>query len=108
MLHNDVPSRLELESLAAVVGRTCVSVYTPNDGTPDSPDAHRLAFENQTRNVLELVADVAERDALAEALQDLSDDDDFWRFQSRSLVVLAAGDHVHVHRVANHLQASGR
>ena len=106
MLHNDVPSRVELESLASVVGQTCLSVYTPNDATPDSPDAHRLAFENQTRKALELVADTAERDALAEALQDLCDDDDFWRYQSRSLVVLASGDHVHVHRVANHLQAS--
>lgn len=106
MLHNDVPSRLELESLASVVGRICLSIYTPNDAAPDSPDAHRLAFENQTRKALERVDDPAERGALAEGLQDLSDDDDFWRYQSRSLVVLASGDQVHVHRVANHLEAS--
>ncbi len=106
MLHNDVPSRSELESLASVVGTTCVSVYTPNEAATDAPDAHRLAFENQTRKALELVDDPAERAALTEGLQDLSDDDDFWRYQSRTLVVLASGDHVHVHRVANHLEAS--
>lgn len=106
MLYNDVPSRGELESLAAVVGPTCLSVYTPNEAAADAPDAHRLAFENQTRKALEYVDAAAERAVFAEGLDDLLDDEEFWRYQSRSLVVLASGDHVHVHRVANHLEAS--
>lgn len=106
MLYNDVPSRGELESLAAVVGPTCLSVYTPNEAAADAPDAHRVAFENQTRKALEHVDDAAERAEFAEGLADLLDDEEFWRYQSRSLVVLASGDHVHVHRVANHLEAS--
>ncbi|MFE3291121.1 hypothetical protein [Rhodococcus sp. NPDC059234] len=108
MLHNDVPSQNELATLAAVEGRTCLSIYTPMDAALDDPEANRIAFANQAKSALEAVQDKSERDTFEEALGDLADDDDFWRYQSRTLVVLAEGEHVHVHRIPNRLEAVER
>lgn len=105
MLHKDVPRRSEVMALAEVEGRTCLSIYTPIEPTSDHPEANRIAFGNQVKKALDLVEDKSTRAALAEGLDDVTHDEAFWWFQSRTLVVLATEDRVVVYRVPNRLQA---
>src|SRR5690606_32657343 len=43
--------------------------------------------------------------ALGEQIDDLLDDDEFWRFQAHSLAILATPDSIRTFRLANRLQA---
>ncbi|MFE3189384.1 hypothetical protein ACFXHA_10275 [Nocardia sp. NPDC059240] len=105
MLHTDIPTHREIEDLASAGDPWSVSIYTPTEiGTP-TPEQHRIAFSNQVREALDHVDDRHARDALAQELDDLIDDEDFWRFQSRTLVVHATPDRVRTYRIPNRLGA---
>ncbi|WP_280400615.1 hypothetical protein [Nocardia carnea] len=106
MLHTDIPTRGEIEALASVTEPWCVSIYTPTESETADPDHHRIAFSNQVRQALDLVTDPAARAALAEEFDDYIDDAAFWRFQSRTLVVLATPARIRAYRVPNQLNAS--
>ncbi|MFD4460476.1 hypothetical protein [Nocardia sp. NPDC058480] len=106
MLYTDIPTRREITALASTLEPWCVSIYTPIEGDPANPDAHRIAFSNQVRDVLSLVTDPGARAALSEELDDLIDDDEFWRYQARTLVVLATPTRARTYRLPNRLTES--
>ncbi|WP_280507241.1 hypothetical protein [Nocardia flavorosea] len=106
MLHTDIPTRSEIKALADVTDTWCVSVYTPTESDTADPDRNRIAFSNQARRVLDLVTDAEARSALEEEFDSYIDDAAFWRFQSRTLVVLATPTRIRTFRVPNQLNAS--
>jgi hypothetical protein len=107
MLYVDIPSLADLKSLAAYRGDICVSIYLPT--TPVSREAvsDRIELKNLAKEALRQLetanADKRRVAALTEHLDDLVDDDEFWRFQARSLAVLATPDNARTFRVPNAL-----
>lgn len=105
MLHNDIPSHGEIAALAEVEGPTCITIVTPTEDAPQDYDKARIAFKDQVRSALASVEDPAERKQFEAEYAELDDDDDFWRFQSRSLVTYATPDRLVTFRLPNRLQA---
>ena len=83
MLYVDIPSLADLKSLAAHRDDICVSIYLPT--TPVSREAagDRIELKNLAKEALRQLetanADKRRVAALMEHLDDLVDDDEFWR-----------------------------
>ncbi|MBY8862144.1 hypothetical protein K7711_37115 [Nocardia sp. CA2R105] len=105
MLHTDIPTRGEILALVSTVEPWCVSIYTPTEVSAPTPDKNRLAFENQARQALDQITDKEARVALEEEIEDLIDDEEYWRYLSRTLVVLATPERMRTFRVPNRLEA---
>lgn len=107
MLHVDIPTLPELKTLAAARGDICVSIFLPTTPLTQETERDRILLKNLSDRVTsELAAkgfDKRRIGALEEQLADLVDDDGFWRFQARSLVVLATPESVRSYRLANRL-----
>ena len=107
MLYSDIPSHAEIRRLAGVEGQTCISIYTPTEDDIRDPGKSRIEFTNQVKSALEQVDDHKERVAFEQAFDDLIDDEAFWRYQARTLVVLATTDRLRRYRLPNRLGACG-
>src|SRR5690625_5802774 len=83
MLHNDVPGVREIEVLASVQGRTCVTIVTPTEDKARHPDAPLTTFRNQAKAVLERITDETQRRVFADRFVEFTDPG-FWRHQCRS------------------------
>jgi hypothetical protein len=107
MLYVDIPSLADLKSLAAHRDDICVSIYLPT--TPVSREAagDRIELKNLVKQALRQLetanADKQRVAALMDLFDDLVDDNEFWRFQARSLAVLATPDNARTFRVPNAL-----
>ena len=108
MLHVDIPTLPELKKLAATRGDICASIFVPTTPLTQETAADRITLKNLTQSLIgELEAkgfDKRRIIALEEQLADLVDDDEFWRFQARSLAVLATPDSVRCYRLPNQLK----
>jgi hypothetical protein len=93
MLPVDIPSRPEIESLTRVRSSAALTIYLPTSPLTQETHHDRLVFKNQIREGLEKLelagAGSADITAISEALEDIEEDDEFWRFQAHSLAVLA-------------------
>jgi hypothetical protein len=109
ILPTDIPTRAQLERLLAAREPSSVSIYLPT--TPSSRgDAERIELKTLAREAstqLERAgaarADVA---AIDEELADLVDDDEFWRYQARSLALFLTPTTSTTFRLPNHLAAA--
>ena len=108
MLHVDIPSRSDIDRLSAARSPACLSIYLPTTPITQEAQADRIALKNLVRSGLEqLAAANADKRAIAamdEALADLVDDHDFWRFQANSLAVFARADETLTFRLPNALE----
>jgi hypothetical protein len=107
MLYVDIPTLSELRNLAAVRAPICASLFLPTTPLTQDTGADRITLKNLSQRVAEQLhaKDVDKRQiaALEEHLADLSEDDAFWRFQARSLAILATPDRVRSYRLPNRL-----
>ncbi len=107
MLYVDIPTLSELRSLAAVRGPICASLFLPTTPLTQDTAADRITLKNLSQRVAEQLhakdADKRQIAALEEHLADLSEDDEFWRFQARSLAILATPDRLRSYRLPNRL-----
>lgn len=107
MLHIDVVDTAILTDLIRFRADMCVSIYL--DTTPLTQEAmhDRVKLKNLAREAMEQLAaagaDKRRMLALQEHLDDLVDDDEFWRFQARGLAVLATPDSIRSYRIATHV-----
>ncbi|MBK5957839.1 hypothetical protein CCR97_06405 [Rhodoplanes elegans] len=110
MLHVDLPTKSELETLVAARSEACVSIYLPTHPVTQHMDVDRLEFRSLAERA---VAQVRDRDAAgdrrrAAALEDLfralADDPVFWRYQATSLAVLATPDTLRTYRLPSRLR----
>src|SRR5215831_106172 len=110
MLYVDIPTLAEFRALAEKRADICVSLYVPTSPLPQESAAARTELRNLTGTALAQSTDAASRrgrvESLRDALSDLESDDEFWRYQARSLAVLATPDDVHTFRLPNRLNAS--
>lgn len=89
-LHTDIPTRAQVARLLTTRAPVAVSLYvtTRPEG---SGDAERIELKNLGKTAVGQLRDGdADREAVAsveEQLADLADDEEFWRFQARSLAV---------------------
>ena len=110
MLYVDIPTRADIQRLGAVRAAACVSIYLPTTPLTQDAQADRIALKNLAGSAIEQLRTLgthkAEVAAIEEALADLVDDDEFWRFQARSLAVLATAAETLTFRLPNTLQAA--
>src|SRR5215472_10249172 len=108
ILPTDIPTRAQLERLLAAREPSSVSIYLPT--TPASRgEAERIELKNlaaeasrQLRDAGAAGADVA---AIEDDLADLVDDDEFWRYQARSLALFLTPTMSTTFRLPNNLTA---
>lgn len=90
ILPTDIPTRAQLDRLLASRDPASVSIYLPTDPASRG-EAERIELKNLAREASTQLeqAGVARRDrvALDEELADLVDDDEFWRYQARTLAL---------------------
>lgn len=109
MLHVDLPTLGEFKALSEERGDACVSLYLETTPLSQQSDAARIELGNLAREAsgqLEAAGlDKRRLASLMEQLDDLADDEAFWRLQANSLVVLATPDTLRTFRLANRLTA---
>jgi hypothetical protein len=107
MLYVDIPSRDELRALLEHRAPASVSIYLPTTPLTQETDASRITLKNlaseAVRQLSEGGIDKRQVAALVEQLNDLIDDDEFWRFQARSLALLVTPDGLRSFRLPNTL-----
>ena len=106
ILHTDVPTRGQLERLLAAREPSSVSIYLPT--SPSSRgEAERIELKNLAREASHQLrqagAERAHVEAIDEELADLVDDDEFWRYQARSLALFLTPSTSMTFRLANSL-----
>jgi hypothetical protein len=105
VLHTDIPTRDDVNSLAAVRRHPCVSVYLSTSPLPQDAEKARLELRNRLSEAVQQLrtsgADRALIEGLQETLDDLIGDSDFWRTLSYSLAIFATPDSVRTFRLPN-------
>jgi len=107
-LHVDIPTRPQVDRLLDHREPASVSIYVPTDPVSNG-EVERIELgnldaeaERQLVDAGVAKADVAE---IREELDDLVDDDQFWRFQGRSLAVFVTSEALTTFRLPNRLVA---
>jgi release factor family 11 len=108
ILHTDVPTRAQVERLLAVREPASVSIYLPTDPASRG-EAERIELKNLAADAAgqlrQAGADKRAAAAIDEELADLVDDDEFWRYQARSLALFLTPTTSTTFRLANKLVA---
>jgi hypothetical protein len=109
VLYLDIPTLDQFKSLAQIRADTCISLYVPTTPLSQETQASRIElrnlFDSATAQLNEAGFDKRRLAALTELVQDVLEDEEFWRFQANSLAVLATPDHIQTFRLANRLSA---
>lgn len=104
MLYVDIPTLPEFRALIEKRADACVSIFLGTTPQTQHVNASRIEFGNLSKAALQQLIAIGfdkRRLALLEGeLSGLQADDEFWRLQANSLVVLATPDHVKTFRVA--------
>lgn len=108
MLHIDLPTRAEIDLLAAHRGAPAISIYLPTTPVTQDTQSDRIALKNALREAIgQLQAvDTAKRTILPieDAVEALVDDDDFWATQANGLAVFVAPDFLRTFRLPSRLE----
>ena len=107
MLYIDLPSRSEFNTLFSARADACVSFYLKTTPVTQETQATRIELGNLLREAQnQLEADNFDKRrlaALSEQIEDLIDDEEFWRFQANSLAIFVTPDSLLTYRLANDL-----
>jgi hypothetical protein len=108
MLYVDIPIPADISALAAARGDACVSIYLRTTPLTQQAQANRIELKNLAKRALEQLRDAGvdkrRSAAIAEQLDDLIDDDEFWRFQAHSLAIFVTPENLRTFRVPNALE----
>jgi len=106
MLHVDIPTRADIESLIRNRGSVRVSLYLPTSPITQQAQADRIALKNLVGEASRQLADHDKHEvkAIEELLFDLVDDDEFWEVQANSLALFATMESLRTFRLPNRLQ----
>lgn len=109
LLHVDIPSHADLLALAGIREAGAVSIFLPTTPVAGEISGDRIVLKNlaaEARSQLEAAGhDKRDTGAIADQLEDLIEDDGFWRFQANSLVLYVTPRRLRSFRVPNGLQA---
>lgn len=108
ILHTDTPTREQLDRLFTARDSASVSIYLATDPASDGA-AERIAMKKAASTALGQLAEAgtarADQSAITEELEGLVDDHVFWRYQARTLGVLATPTSIRTFRLATTLAA---
>jgi hypothetical protein len=108
--YKDIPTKADIERIAAHREPGCVSIYLPTGTTPPEADRARIELKNhlsQAVRALESLGVSKQRIATVQAEGELIlEDRDFWRYQSRSLAVFLDGEVAETFRLPNRLTSA--
>jgi hypothetical protein len=109
VLHIDLPSRADIQSLLEARHPSSVSLYLPTTPVSAEVGGSRIELKNLVAAAIGQLeaagAATEEISALRESLDDLIDDDSFWAYQAHSLAVFATPRSVLTFRLANGLRS---
>ncbi len=109
MLFVDTPSQQEFRALNAERADACVSIYLPTTPLTADVGANRIEYGNLVKEALRQLQengfDKRRLVLIRDSLDELGEDDEFWRLQAHSLAVLATPDAIRTYRLANRLGA---
>jgi hypothetical protein len=107
MLYVDIPTSADITSLTSYRGDLCVSIYLPTTPITQEAQGDRIELKNLAKQAIEQIhaaeGDKRRAALIAEQLDDLIDDDEFWRFQAHSLAIFATPENLRTFRVPNAL-----
>ena len=105
-LHTDVPTRGQLSALIAARDPSSVSIYLPTNPSSRG-EAERIELGNLVAEAAgqlrEAGAARGDVDAVEEEIADVAGDAEFWRYQARSLALLATPASLMTFRLPNSL-----
>lgn len=109
-LHTDIPTEAEIVALLEARGPACASIYVPTTPITSEVEGSRIAFKNAAADVVARLTEAdavptRDRQAIAEGLEALHDDERFWALQAHSLAVFATPGGLRSYRVPNRLPA---
>ncbi len=108
MLHVDIPTLPEIQTLVAQRNRASVSIYLETTPQTQRIGEAGIALSNLIKEAdtqLEKAGiDKRERWAIVEQLEEVSEDEDFWKYQANSLAVFATPDSHRSYRLPNKLK----
>lgn len=94
-MHTDIPSRTDVETLAAIRDPGCVSIYIPTSTKSSESERARIELKNHVRRATDHLKATGAADALiasiTSSIDDLVEDPDFWTYQSDSLALFVNG-----------------
>lgn len=109
MLHTDIPTHADLQSLFTACAPGSVSIYLPTTPVTTDIGGSRIELKNLAGVALDQLreADLDKRAVarVADGLDDLLDDEAFWMHQAYSLAVFATPDSVRTFRLPNRISA---
>jgi|SRR6185437_33548 hypothetical protein len=106
-MYLDIPTANDIAALASYRGDVCASIYLPTMPITQQGRVDRIELKNLTKEAGEQIRSARDESAavlVTEQLDDLVDDDEFWRFQAHSLAVFATSDNVRTFRLPNSLR----
>lgn len=107
MLHVDIPTEAEISKLVEARGAALVSFYLPTTPETQKIDAARTRLKQLAQQAVAQLEEVgtAKRTIwpIEEQIDDLLDDDAFWRLQANSLALFVTPDSLRSYRLPNHL-----
>jgi hypothetical protein len=110
MLYLDLPTTADITDLAAQRNDLSVSIFLPTTPVSLETDADRILLKNLTKEAFDQLqaagADQRRVNPLIEEVEDLIEDDEFWRFQAHGLAIYATPDNLRTFRVPNALESS--
>jgi hypothetical protein len=107
LLHIDLPTRVEIEKLAAHRQSPAVSIYLRTTPLTQDTDANRIELKNQLKAAVAEMTDagIDKRSIwpIEESVGALIEDDDFWAYQANSLAIFVTPEKIQTFRLANKL-----
>lgn len=109
MLHVDIPTLPEIRTLVDQRNRASVSIYLETTPQTQHIEKAGIVLSNLIKKAdsqLEQAGiDKRERWAITEQLEEVSSDEDFWKYQANSLAIFATPDWHRSYRLPNKLTA---
>jgi hypothetical protein len=108
VLYVDIPTSADILTLTSHQGGACVSIYLRTTPVTQETKGDRIELKNLAKQAVHQLQ-AAEKDkrtvaTVAEQLDDLVDDDEFWRFQANSLAIFVTPENARTFRVPNALK----
>lgn len=106
MLHKDTIRGKQLLQLANQRG-VCLSIFLPTTPLTQDTQADRITLKNLSKAALEQAEAIADKRqilAMSELLDDLQDDEEFWKYQAHGLGVLVTPESIRTYRLAYAVQ----